>query len=532
MGEKKRRRAAAAARGQGPESEALQYAERARTRFAQSAFGPALEAMVRALELAPESDSLWAQWGELIRFYSFRHPVEPRLGNLLARALAHPAVDPGDLVRPIGSIALSRPDAEVLSEPLLLRLMQDTVVRDARLESVVAGARRAALNGASPPLDVLLAVAHQCFNTEYVLDESEAESWQIERLKSALDAPTDQRAYALYAGYRSLGTLGRAAAIAEELADTPLAPLARRQIVEPAEELRLTAGIPRLTAPAGPVSKAVQAQYEANPYPRWMRVQTVHAVDSLEDRPAPSRILIAGCGTGQHAVTTARRFPNSRVLAIDLSLASLAYAKRKTLELGVPNIEYAQADILALDTLGERFGLVEASGVLHHMAEPFAGWRTLARLVEPGGFMRIGLYSERGRRHVVRARALIAEHGLQPTPEGIRRCRALIRARSDDELLGRFARSEDFYSMSGCRDLLFHVQEHRFELPQIEDMIARLGLAFLGFEFPDSGITASRYRARFPDDAAMRRLDNWHRFEQDYPDSFARMYQFWVRKPA
>ena len=61
-------------------------------------------------------------------------------------------------------------------------------------------------------------------------------------------------------------------------------------------------------------------------------------------------------------------------------------------------------------------------------------------------------------------------------------------------------------------------------------VIEALGLQFLGFEFPDSGITASRYRARFPDDAALSNLAHWHRFEEENPETFARMYQFWVRK--
>jgi hypothetical protein len=76
------------------------------------------------------------------------------------------------------------------------------------------------------------------------------------------------------------------------------------------------------------------------------------------------------------------------------------------------------------------------------------------------------------------------------------------------------------------------VQELRFSLPQIGTTIQTLGLHFLGFEFPDSGITASRYRARFPADGAMTNLANWDRFEQENPDTFARMYQFWVRKPG
>jgi hypothetical protein len=80
--------------------------------------------------------------------------------------------------------------------------------------------------------------------------------------------------------------------------------------------------------------------------------------------------------------------------------------------------------------------------------------------------------------------------------------------------------------MSGCRDLLFHVHEQRFTLPQIESMIRSLKLEFLGFEFPDSGATLQRYRARFSDPL---QLENWQRFEQEFPDTFSRMYQFWVK---
>ena len=212
------------------------------------------------------------------------------------------------------------------------------------------------------------------------------------------------------------------------------------------------------------------------------------------------------------------------MLAIDLSLPSLAYAKRKTIELGLRNIEYRQADILAMGGLAERFDLIECSGVLHHLEDPLAGWRILAGLRKPGARMRIGLYSELGRRAIVRARELIAAEGWAPDARGIRACRAAIRARHDD-LFQQIIRNEDFYSMSGCRDLLFHVQEHRFTLRQVAAMIERLGLKFRGFELPDSGATLARYRARHAD---VSNLADWHRFEQENPDTFSRMYQFWV----
>ena len=82
----------------------------------------------------------------------------------------------------------------------------------------------------------------------------------------------------------------------------------------------------------------------------------------LFDKEAP-RVLIAGCGTGQHSLGTADRFKESKVLAIDLSLASLAYAQRKTNEFGVSNIHYAQVDILNLEKLNNKFDVIESVGV-------------------------------------------------------------------------------------------------------------------------------------------------------------------------
>jgi SAM-dependent methyltransferase len=543
MGEKKRRAAALGASA--GRQQALELAARARTLVAQSAFAPALGDLVRALELAPEIDALWAQFGEAIRFFNFREPLDRRLRTLLGRALEHPAVDPGDLARPITSLALSRPADGVLADALLLRLLQDAIVRDVQLHELIAAARQRALEQRRLPLAQLVAIAHQCFNTEYVLAETPSEAERLVALRSAASA-ADLYACALYAAYRPLHTVEVPDALAARLANTDLASLAQRQIVEPLEERRLAAGIASLGEAANAVSAAVRAQYEENPYPRWLRTQTnfdaaplgamarelFPCADLSGVTDGAARILVAGCGTGQNAIAAARRFSHASVLAIDFSRASLAYAQRKTRELGIANLEYVHADILALGSLGERFDLVEASGVLHHLAEPLAGWSVLVGLVKPGGFMRIGLYSERGRRAIVHAREFIARHGFAATPEGIRRARAAILGARDDPLLAAVARNEDFYSLSGCRDLVFHAQEHRFRLPQIAAMIDRLGLRFLGFEFPDSGITAARYRARFPEDRALADLANWDRYEEENPDAFARMYQFWLRKPG
>ncbi|HEY6864503.1 MAG TPA: class I SAM-dependent methyltransferase, partial [Burkholderiales bacterium] len=239
-------------------------------------------------------------------------------------------------------------------------------------------------------------------------------------------------------------------------------------------------------------------------------------------------VLIAGCGTGRHAAITARQQPHARILAVDLSAASLAFAMRRFRELGITNVRFARADLLRLGGLQERFDLIECAGVLHHLDDPIAGWRVLAGLLRSKGFMNVALYSESGRSAIVAARRLIEARGLAPDPAGMRAARDMIMALPQGAPERRVMDSVDFWSLSGCRDLLFHAREHRFTLARIAAALRELDLEFLGFDV-DSRVKRA-YAERFPGDRAAADLENWAAFEAEHPDTFAAMYQFWVRR--
>jgi SAM-dependent methyltransferase len=212
------------------------------------------------------------------------------------------------------------------------------------------------------------------------------------------------------------------------------------------------------------------------------------------------------------------------VLAIDLSLTSLCYAKRKTPATLAGRIEYAQADILKLGSIERTFDLIDASGVLHHLADPLAGWRALLPLLRPDGFMHVGLYSELARRGIVAARDFIAAQGYRPTAQDIRRSRQDLL----NSPLNGVAKASDFFSTSECRDLLFHIQERRLTIADIKSFIVENHLTFIGFEFAPA--IMQHYRDIFGGDRFTRDLDRWHAFETERPDTFASMYQFWVQK--
>jgi SAM-dependent methyltransferase len=389
-----------------------------------------------------------------------------------------------------------------------------------------------------PLLAFYCSIARQCFVNDFVFSKTEDEEKRAQELRIALEValaaeqPVPALWPAVVGAYFPLYALPNASALLARSWPACVGALIVQQIREPAEERRIAADIPALTVIEDEVSRLVRQQYEENPYPRWItagpagRPAVLHK-QGLEQTPD---VLIAGCGTGLSATEFARDARGARILAIDLSLASLAYAKRMAQKFHLTNIEFAQADIMKLGTLGRQFDFIDASGVLHHLAEPWEGWRILLSLLRPGGAMEVGLYSAQARRNVVAGRALIAQRGYRPTPDDIRRCREDIAAAADGSLLKTLTQSDDFFTISECRDMLFHPQEHRLTLPQIKAFLAATDLQFMGFALPPPVLR--RFSLRFPGQAALTDLACWHTFESEAPETFGGMYLFTVRKPA
>lgn len=436
-------------------------------------------------------------------------------------------------------------------DPLLSSVLTTTTIRAVDLERLLTLIRRDALHRslaggiASSELPFLGALAQQCFINEYVFAQRDDEAQMLARLRHEVStaltsgAPVAPSALASLAMYAPLHALpGIEQALAQHW-PAAIADVLTQQVVEPAQERAHRNDVPRLTPIDDDTSRSVREQYEDNPYPRWVRTAAAGAPIDINDyvrAHCPNaafvpietvgdalQVLVPGCGTGRHPIELAQTLANARLLAVDLSLSSLAYAKRKTHP--ALAIDYAQADILNLGGITRRFDVIDASGVLHHMADPLAGWRVLLSLLRPNGLMRVGLYSEIGRRDVVAARAFIAERGFQPTPEDIRRCRQDILASP----LAKLARHGDFFSTSECRDMLFHVQERRFTLPMIKEFLSESGLRFIAFVLAPQA--REQFRARFAASGwSLSDLDRWHQIESANPDSFAGMYQFWVQK--
>jgi len=418
------------------------------------------------------------------------------------------------------------------------------MARRLMLDAAVAG------ETADEALDFHAALARQCFINEYVFSRADDEIQKAEGLRDRLAAAVANGNeipviwILAVAAYLPLSQLPFAARLRELQWPDPVAAIIAQQIVEPAKEQQLRGSIPRLTNIKDDVSKLVRSQYEENPYPRWVKIESTGNARTISEymsqqfplavckgtHGSTSDILIVGCGTGQQSIGMAHIFKNARVLAVDLSLSSLGYAKRMTQELGLTSIDYAQADLLELGSLNRQFDIVASVGVLHHLADPFAGWRTLLGLVRPGGFMNLGFYSALARRDIVRAQAFVAGRGYGTTAEEIRKGRPELIDLSGRENFGTTTSTVDFFAVSTCRDLLFHAQEHRTTLAEVDLFVRENNLTFIGFEI--DGAVLRAYKKRFPNDPAAVDLGQWQAFENENPDTFIGMYQFWIQKTA
>lgn len=524
-----------------------------------------IAAYLNSIKLNSSNQEIWIKFANVIKyvqFHSYSELIKQVITSGLARSgichqhFALPAISLLKLAPSYNQIfasldskiafqqiseKLASGNFKLLEDKLFVRLLEKTLLPDHGIEKFLTFIRKALLKKFAKDhfltlptgfIKFIYALSRNCFYNEFLYEEDESEGPILEKLFHYLNAPTDnllefKTQTALFGCYRPLHKVPFAARlieIANMESDPEFLALIQEQVVEPQEEEWIFGQIPLFKSISDAVSIKVSSQYEENPYPRWKSLDKTNPKSN-----EPFEMLIAGCGTGQHAITSAISYPNAHILAIDFSKNSLAYAIRKADELKISNIAFLQADLLDLEALNRTFDLIESVGVLHHLEDPVRGWRILTQLLKSQGRMEIGLYSEIARQDVLAAKTFINTKKYCPTFAGIRQCRQAIFALSPSDPVYGLSLGLDFYSLSACRDLLFHVQEQCFTLQQISHILEELGLKFLGFEIRDKSIL-KKYREQFSDDPLGLSLEHWQQFEDENPQTFLGMYLFTVQK--
>lgn len=459
---------------------------------------------------------------------------------------------------------------QIASDPLLLTSLRRFHFCDALLERLFISLRQTLLfntvqNMTIPSLHLELAhdMAVQAQLNEYVWPVTQNEENIIEGLESLLCQITEETQWQLddiapailiLAQYKDLSKTKLASifnhsSVQKAVNNSYLADIITYAIGNNEKEIAIAKKIPywqaKNRADKNKVSLKVQDQYEENPYPRWKDIgfNTASSYQQALLKNFPQlnlshwqgkqklNVLVAGCGTGRQAIRLASYFNDLNVVAIDLSGRSLAYAQQQAVKYKVTNIQFIQADILEFSNFPALFDVIECSGVLHHMEDPELGLQSLQQLLSPTGVMKIALYSEKARQKIIAFRQLI-ELSTQKSQQKLDQ-RLLRQALLMNQIPGdwnEIISSPDFYSMSNCRDLIFHEQEHQFTPDKIASLLGDNQLDFIGM-LPT--MTARQLMEKQIGKLDKNNtLENWDIIEQSNPDIFAGMYQFYCRKQS
>jgi carbamoyltransferase len=157
---------------------------------------------------------------------------------------------------------------------------------------------------------------------------------------------------------------------------------------------------------AGDVTDVVKQFYEEHPFPNYDDHDSVRSLISKsrkgiyarllgEQLPFDSRVLEVGCGTGQ--LSNFLGIGCRTVVGTDLCMNSLRMAEKFRSEYGLSRVRFVQMNLFRPALRPEQFDVVLCNGVLHHTSDPEGGFRSISRLVRPGGHIVIGLYNRYGR---------------------------------------------------------------------------------------------------------------------------------------
>ena len=196
-----------------------------------------------------------------------------------------------------------------------------------------------------------------------------------------------------------------------------------------------------------------------------------------------------GGGTGDGLIQLAQRLSDAgrpyAITYLDMSEAARAVAQDRARVRGLSGIRFVTGSLLDAGTLGP-FDYIDCCGVLHHMADPQAGFDALSGALAPGGGIGLMVYAPLGRSGVYPLQAgfgaLLA--GLDPEAK-LTAAKAVFDAipeghpfKSNPHLVDHKASDAGFY------DLLLHSSDRAFSVPDLLGALAGAGLELAGVPEP------------------------------------------------
>jgi len=249
----------------------------------------------------------------------------------------------------------------------------------------------------------------------------------------------------------------------------------------------------------------VRRQYESYPYPerdpadegaRLIEGSPSHPVEidhflyqGRRDWSRPFRALVAGGGTGDGLIMLAVKLADigcpAEITYLDMSQASRAVAEARAQARGLGSIRFVTGDLLTAPEFGP-FDYIDCCGVLHHLADPDAGFRALAQALAPGGGIGLMVYAPYGRTGVYPLQAAFGRLLRDDPPEDrVRLARQVLDGLPESNWFPRNPLLGDHRaSDAGLYDLLLHSRDRPYTVAELGGALERAGLGAVSFLEP------------------------------------------------
>ncbi|QDP96482.1 class I SAM-dependent methyltransferase [Microlunatus elymi] len=198
------------------------------------------------------------------------------------------------------------------------------------------------------------------------------------------------------------------------------------------------------------------------------------------DRSGDSRlrILVAGCGTSQaarHAIT----HPDADVVGIDVSSTGIEQHRQLIERHRLANLELHRLPIEEVAGLDRQFDHIVCTGVLHHLADPLIGLRSLQSILAPGGALTLMVYATYGRAGVYLIQDYCLRLGIGTDQVDLDELVATLREIGSGHPISRLLhQSRDFADDDALADALLNPRDRSYTVPQLLELITDAGLRF------------------------------------------------------
>ncbi len=240
-------------------------------------------------------------------------------------------------------------------------------------------------------------------------------------------------------------------------------------------------------------TQQVRAMYEKYPYPAPLAgdgliFDLANAVGFTfpEEDFIGKTILDYGCGTGHRLVGLAQRYPEAKVVGIDISGASLAVARELAEANQIENVSFFQHDLVEYRH-PDGCDLITSTGVIHHLEDPQAGFSNISVNLKEDGFALIWVYHSIGEYFRLLDRDLVkllSAAGEEEYEDGIQTVRELNLALPEEQYGTNTAHHSDGHANGHASrtsvdvDAYLHpiVRAYRFE--EVAEMFHQAGLSW------------------------------------------------------